>query len=99
MVRAGSKNGHQKNMFIQETGLCAQNLFTVLGSIVSIIEGILDHCYDFNMGKPNQQQGSSEKFRWIAARIIYHSRGSKKNPNPDIQVELGHRKKYFRVLA
>ena len=37
MVRCGSKNGDQKDMCLEEIGLCAQKLFTILGSIVNII--------------------------------------------------------------
>ena len=39
MVRCGSKNGHQKDMCLKEIGLRAQNMLTILGSIVNIIGG------------------------------------------------------------
>ena len=39
MVRVGSKNGHPKDMYLKETGVRAQNLLIILGSIVSIIWG------------------------------------------------------------
>ena len=35
----GSKNRHQKDMWFKEIGLRAQNLLTVLGSIVNVIVG------------------------------------------------------------
>ena len=37
MVKCGSKNRHQKDMCLKEIGLTAQNMFTILGSIVNII--------------------------------------------------------------
>jgi hypothetical protein len=44
VVKCGCKNGHQKDMFLKEIGLRAQNTLTVLGSIVNIIgEDIYDH--------------------------------------------------------
>ena len=39
VVRYGSKNGQQKDMFLKEIGLCAQVLLTILGSIVNTIRG------------------------------------------------------------
>ena len=39
VVRVGSKNEHHKDMSIKQIGLHAQNLFIILSSIVSIIEG------------------------------------------------------------
>jgi hypothetical protein len=39
-VRCGSKNGHQKDiMFLNETGVHAQKLLTILGSTLIIIRG------------------------------------------------------------
>ena len=38
-VRCGFKNGHQRGMCLKEIGLCAQNLLSILRSIVSIIIG------------------------------------------------------------
>ena len=35
----GSKNGHQKDMFLNEVGTCAQNMITILSSIVNMIGG------------------------------------------------------------
>ena len=43
-VVALDKNGYQKDMCSKEIGLCAQNVITILSSIVNIIEGdIYDH--------------------------------------------------------
>ena len=33
----GSKNGHQKDVWLEEVGLYAQNLRSILGSVVNII--------------------------------------------------------------
>ena len=38
-MRVGSKNGHQKDMYLKETGVRAKILLIILGSIVSINEG------------------------------------------------------------
>ena len=38
-VRCESKNRHQKDMCLKRIGLRAQNMFTILGSIVSMIGG------------------------------------------------------------
>ena len=35
--RCGSKNGYQKDMCLEDIGLCAQNMITMIGSIVNII--------------------------------------------------------------
>ena len=47
VVRCGSKNGYQKDiMWLEEIGLCAQNLITILGSMVNISLGegeLYDH--------------------------------------------------------
>ena len=40
VVGCGSKNGYQKNMCLKEIGLHAQNLLTILGSIINIIGGL-----------------------------------------------------------
>ena len=37
VVRCGSKHGHHKNMCLENTGLNAQDLLTILASIVNII--------------------------------------------------------------
>ena len=37
VVRWGSKNGHQKYMYLKEIGLRAQNMLTILGSLVNMI--------------------------------------------------------------
>ena len=39
MVGCGSKNGHQKDMFLEAIGLRVENLLTILGSIVNIMGG------------------------------------------------------------
>ena len=40
LVRCESKNRHQKGiMYLKEIALNAQNLLTILGSVVNIIEG------------------------------------------------------------
>ena len=38
MVRCGSKNGYLKVMWLKEIGLCAQDVITILGSIINKIE-------------------------------------------------------------
>jgi hypothetical protein len=39
VVRCGSKNGHQKDILcLKEIGLCTQNLLTIFGLKVNIIE-------------------------------------------------------------
>ena len=47
MVRCGSKNGHHKNMCIDEIGLHVQNMLIILGSLVNMIfffgGGVYDH--------------------------------------------------------
>ena len=35
VVRCGSKNRHQKDIYLKEIGLCAQNLLAILSSIVN----------------------------------------------------------------
>ena len=37
MIRCGSKNKYQKNVCLKESELHAQNLITILGSIVNIM--------------------------------------------------------------
>ena len=39
VVRCGSKNGQQIYICSKQIGLCAQNMLTVLGSIVNMIAG------------------------------------------------------------
>lgn len=39
VIRCRFKNGHLKDMYIKEIRIWAQNLLTILGSIVSIIVG------------------------------------------------------------
>jgi hypothetical protein len=39
VVSCVSKNGHQKDIGSKEIGLCAQNVRTILGSKVNMIEG------------------------------------------------------------
>ena len=40
MVRCGCKNGHRKDIILEEIRLCVQNiLLTIIGSIVNIIGG------------------------------------------------------------
>ena len=39
VVRCSSKNGDQKDMCLKEIGLHAQNMITILGSIVNISGG------------------------------------------------------------
>jgi hypothetical protein len=39
VVSSGSKNGHQKDMWSKEIGLCAQNVRIILSSKVNKIEG------------------------------------------------------------
>lgn len=42
MVRCGSKNGHQKDIYF--IGLCVQSMLTILDLIVDIIGGdLVDH--------------------------------------------------------
>ena len=41
MVRCGSKNEHLKDMCLQDTGIHAQNILTILGSIINMIGGPL----------------------------------------------------------
>ena len=41
MVRCGSKSGQDQDMCLEEFGLCAQNLITILGSIYIYIYGYL----------------------------------------------------------
>ena len=36
VVRCGSKNGHQKDLCLDEIGLCAQKMVTILGLVVNI---------------------------------------------------------------
>ena len=36
VVRCGSKNGYQKDVSLKDVGLAAQNLLTILSSIVKI---------------------------------------------------------------
>ena len=44
VIRCGFKNGYQKDMYLIEIGLRAQNMIPILGSIVNIIGGNLyDH--------------------------------------------------------
>ena len=46
VVRCRSKNGHLKDMCLIEIGLCAQNVLTILGSIVNILGGPMRPSYD-----------------------------------------------------
>ena len=39
VVWCGFKNGYYKHVFLKEIGLLAQNMITILGSVVSIIGG------------------------------------------------------------
>ena len=39
MVMCESKNGHQKHMCLKQIGPCAQNMPTILGSMVNMIGG------------------------------------------------------------
>ena len=39
MVRYGSKNWHQNSVSLSEIVLHAQNILTILGSLVNVIEG------------------------------------------------------------
>jgi hypothetical protein len=39
VVRWGSKNRYQKDMFLKDNGVCAQNMITIPSSKVKIIEG------------------------------------------------------------
>ena len=39
LVRCDFKNGYQKNTYLKEIGLCAQNMTTILDSIVNIMGG------------------------------------------------------------
>ena len=39
MGSCGSKNGHQEGMCLKEIGLHAQNVSTILGSMVNMIGG------------------------------------------------------------
>ena len=39
VVGCGSKNGYQKDVCLKEIGLRAQNMITILGSIVDVIGG------------------------------------------------------------
>ena len=39
VVGCGSKNRHQKDMCLEEIGLCAPKMFTILGPILNIIGG------------------------------------------------------------
>ena len=44
MVRCGSKNGHKTDVCLKDIELHAQNILTILGSIVNRIRGDLyDH--------------------------------------------------------
>ena len=38
MVRRDSKNGYQKDMYSKEIGLHAQNMITIISSIVNLTE-------------------------------------------------------------
>ena len=38
VVRCGSKNGHHNIMCLQEIGLCAQNMLSILDSTTNMIE-------------------------------------------------------------
>lgn len=40
MVGCGSKNGHQVDICLEETGLCVQNMLTILDSKVNIMQGV-----------------------------------------------------------
>ena len=42
VVRCGSKNGHQM-MCLKEIGLSAQNMLTILSSIIYMFEDLYDH--------------------------------------------------------
>ena len=48
VVRCDPKTKYQNDMCIKETRLCAQNMITILGSIVNIIWGLGD-LYDHLM--------------------------------------------------
>ena len=39
MAGCGSKSGYQKDMYSKEDGLCAQNMITILGSIINLMGG------------------------------------------------------------
>ena len=41
MVRCRSENGHRQDMCLEEIGLSAQLLLTILGSIVHMVGGLL----------------------------------------------------------
>ena len=44
VVRCGLKNAHQNDICLQDIGLCAENMVTILPSIVNIIEeDLYDH--------------------------------------------------------
>ena len=39
VVRCGSKNWHQNDLYLNETGMRAQNMLTILGSLINVIDG------------------------------------------------------------
>jgi hypothetical protein len=41
VVRCHTKNGYKQDTYLKEIGLCAQNMITIVGSIVDIIGGNL----------------------------------------------------------
>jgi hypothetical protein len=43
VVRCISINGYQNDTCVKDSGLCAQNMRTILGSIVNIIMDMYDH--------------------------------------------------------
>ena len=44
VVRCGSKNGYQKDLYSKETGVCTSIMITMLGIIVKVIGGGGDLC-------------------------------------------------------
>ena len=39
VVRCGSKNGHQNDTWLKDIGLCAQNMLSILGSLINLFKG------------------------------------------------------------
>lgn len=75
VVRCGPKNGYQKDLWLKEIGLCAQNMTTMLGLVVYIIGGgrglyntINEHNsphFDNELGTRMSYKDDEERLMWI----------------------------------
>ena len=61
VVRCGSENAYQKHMYSNEIGLCAQNMMTILNSMVHVMCGDL---YDHLMSTKNFLLIPNKVFIW-----------------------------------